>query len=667
MSKISKLFGNQLALCFNLLLALVCYTLCRVVYHIENISLFPAATFRHWAELYAGGIRFDLATLVYLNGLIIVLTLLPLHFKEASRLYYRVVKWLYVGLNGLFVVVNLMDAVYFQYTNRRTTANVLQEFDNEGNLGGIVGVEVLRHWYLVLIAVALIAGLWKCYRNPRREESTVRKGRYYLAQTLSLALMAGLCVGAARGGFAHSTRPITLSNANEYAESPIETAIVLNTPFSIIRTLGKKTFETPRYFTDPAVLEAVYNPVYRPAADARTGDRPASAGRLQPSADTVRTTPQNVVVFILESFGQEYIDGGYAPFIDSLRHEGVTFDTTIANGRKSIDGMPSVLSSIPMFVEPFFLTPASLNEVGGLADALNAKGYTTAFYHGAPNGSMGFEAFARATGFARYYGMTEYVADPATQGKADFDGMWAIWDEEFFQFFGRSLGELQEPFATALFSASSHHPFRVPERYTAVYPEESLPIHKCVRYTDHALRRFFDYARRQPWYANTLFVLTADHTSMSRGGRYGTDMGRYRVPLIFFSPNERLQAAFSRPDAAQPHTTIAQQIDILPTTLSYLGYDKPYIAFGKDLLHTPDSAAYAVNYNNGIYQYFDTEYMMQWDGRQVHALYQYRTDTLLQHNLRGTRPERENRMEQRLKAIVQQYMERMNNDRIKYK
>ena len=409
----------------------------------------------------------------------------------------------------------------------------------------------------------------------------------------------------------------------------------------MIRTIGKKPFVVPAYYKDEAAMEAVYTPVHTPA-------------------DSVQFRPLNVVVFIMESFGKEYIgalnkdlDGGaykgYTPFLDSLISESLTFEYSFANGHKSIDGMPSVLSGIPMFVEPFFLTPASMNKVSGIGGELRKKGYYTAFFHGAENGSMGFEAFSRATGFQDYYGRTEYNNDD------DFDGRWAIWDEEFFQFFADELSSFRQPFAAALFSASSHHPFVIPKRYAGKFPKGTLPIHQCIGYSDYALKRFFEKASHEPWFNNTLFVITADHTNQTEHPEYMTESGTFAVPVIFYQPGSTLKGHID---------AIAQQIDIMPTVLGYLGYDKPYISFGCDLLATPTNQTSAVNYIGGVYQYHKGRYLLQFDGKESVALYDFVSDRLLEHNLLGTLPEMQSSMESELKAIIQQYMTRMNTDKL---
>ena len=218
---------------------------------------------------------------------------------------------------------------------------------------------------------------------------------YYVTYFIALLICIPICIIGMRGGIGRDVRPITISNANQYVNRPAETAIVLNTPFSIYRTFGKKPFSVPNYYVDVAEMEAVFSPVHLPA-------------------DSLPVRDKNVVVLVLESFGKEYIGSlnqdldngnykGYTPFLDSLINQSLTFEYTFANGQQSIDGLPSVLSSIPRFIEPFFLTPASLNKLSGIGGELKKKGYHTAFFHGANNGSMGFQAYARAVGYPEYF------------------------------------------------------------------------------------------------------------------------------------------------------------------------------------------------------------------------------------------------------------------------
>ena len=634
---LNKSYSPMVAIVWNLLLIYFVYQIARCEYYFENVSYL-----NYTSDVFRGGLLFDTSAIIYTNALYILLMLLP--FRQSG--YQQCCKWLYLIINGVALAINLADSVYFQYTMRRTTTTVFSEFSNEGNLGSIFGTEFIHHWYLVLLFVGMMWLLWRLYATPKK---------HHALNLASLILIVPLCVAGIRGGFTTAVRPITISNANQYAQRPTDAALVLNTPFSLIRTIGKNVFTVPAYFENEADLEAIYSPVHHPIDSILSRN-----SRISSDSGFTR---KNIVVLIVESFGREYIGAlnkdleggkykGYTPYVDALISKSTTFRYSFCNGRKSIDGMPSILSSIPMFVEPFFLTPASMNDYTGLAGILGKEGYETAFFHGAQNGSMGFEAFARKTGFQHYYGRTEYEA---SQGTDDFDGTWAIWDEPFLQYYANEMSKLKEPFMTAVFTASSHHPFVVPEQYQQQFPEESLEIHKCIRYTDMAIGRFFETASRQPWFNNTIFVLTSDHTNMSDHAEYQSDLGGFCSPIIIYDPSQQ---------EGKTEDKIAQQIDILPTILGLLGYSKTYLAFGIDVLNTPAEDTWAVNYLNGIYQYVKYGYVLQFDGQQTKAVYKLE-DRLMKNNLLTSHPSPlTTKMERELKAIIQQYMERMTQNRL---
>ena len=640
---------------YNLLLAYVLYFIGRITFLLENWSYFSSnLTGSHLLEMQSGGLMFDTSAIMLTNSLYIVMMLLPVHQVVAKPVYQKICRGVFLAVNGLALAMNLCDAVYFQFTMRRTTTTVFDEFSNEGNLGSIFLTETFRHFYLLILFVLLLWCTYRLYRKvATNRNNEFRLWHYNVASLLSLLLIAPFVVAGIRGGFTSAVRPITISNANQYVNRPTEAALVLNTPFSLYRTIGKAVFVVPNYYSDEQEMTAIYNPIHVPN-------------------DSVPMTKKNVVVLIVESFGREYIGAlnktlengryrGYTPCVDSLIAKSITFSHSYCNGRKSIDGMPSILSSIPMFVEPFFLTPASMNHVDGIASLLAGEGYQTAFFHGAQRGSMGFQAFARSTGFQEYYGREDYDADDRFGGDDDFDGMWAIWDEPFLQYYAAKISEMKEPFMTAVFTASSHHPFAIPEKCQKRFPEENLEIHKCIRYTDMAIGKFFETASREPWFKNTIFVLTSDHTNMSDHPEYQTDLGGFCSPIIIYEPGREPEVL----------DKIAQQIDILPTVMGMLHYQKPYFGFGIDLLTTPAEDTWAVNYMGGIYQYVKNGHVLQFDGQNTRGIYAL-SDSLMKHNLmedgRWKTEDGKNilsQMERELKAIIQQYMERMTQDRLR--
>lgn len=624
------------ALLCNLFVVYVLFSLTRLVFVWCNSALYAGhLSVGYLSQLMFAGLRFDTAAILYLNCWMILVYLLPLYWKENNKKVFDVCRWLFVTINFIGIAANLCDCAYFPFTGRRTTWNVLQEFGNEGNFFTIITNEALPYWYLLVLAAVLVWGMWKLFRVS--EVSVEKLPRYYVVQSVVLAIAIVATIGGMRGGLTRAVRPITMSNANQYVHRALDAGIVLNTPFSIIRTIGKKPFVEQHYMSDDEA-KRLYSPLHLPA-------------------DSVQFKPMNVVVFILESFGKQGMVRGAMPFLTELSHKGVSFEYSYSTGRKSIDGMPSVLSSIPSFVEPFFLTSASMNELSGIAGELSRnKGYTSAFFHGAENGSMGFEAFAKATGFQSYYGRTEYNQDKRYHGDDDFDGTWAIWDEEFLQFYCDKMSELKQPFVTSVFTATSHPPYAMPERYKKKFPPTRPRLYGCIRYSDNALRLFFEKASKQSWFKNTIFVLTADHSSEPVDPQFSSDLGFYKVPIVIYAP--------SMPElSGVDKDRLMSQTDIMPTVLGLLGYDIPYVAFGQDVLNTSPEETFAVNYlpGNGYYQFLQNDWMLQFDGEKIIHAYRFKEDTLQVHDVKAQCPKV---YEERLKSLIQQYMYRMNHNQL---
>ena len=288
-----------MAVVWNLGLAYVVYMLARVVFLVKNYSYFEQGlTWGHLMEMFGGGLVFDTAAILVTNIPYIVLALL------LTGRWARWAKWAYMGINGLALAMNLADSVYFRYTMRRTTTTVFSEFQNEGNLGGIIGTEVLQQWYLVVLFGVVVYGVGKLYKESgdRSQESGDRRQetggwrqvfRWYAGQVVVLAAMAPFVVAGIRGGFTTAVRPITISNANQYVNRPVEAALVLNTPFAIYRTIGKNVFVVPEYYKSPQELEAIYSPLHK--------------GDVYACDTGVNIKKKNVVILIVESFGREYI------------------------------------------------------------------------------------------------------------------------------------------------------------------------------------------------------------------------------------------------------------------------------------------------------------------------------------------------------------------------
>ena len=577
-----RLLHTPLALLvWRIVLLYAVLMLCRTAFYLYNAAVLGPLT---WAEawpLLAGALKFDTASVVYADGVFILLSLLPLPLRE-RRWYRAVLFWYYVAVNAVLVVAtNLADTVYFRYTQKRFTADEIFFADNDNSLQ-LVGKFMAENWYLVLLWIALTALLAWGYRRRVREESIFSRGwAYYIGNTVIFAAAAGLSVAGIRGGMTRMTRPITLSNATLYTADSGKANLILSNPFCILRTIGSAGSVKYKKHFAPEELARRFTPVHQPADSA-----------------AVNLAGRNVVVFIMESMSAEhsaylcpevYADRevkGFTPFLDSLMQNGLVFKRMYANGTRSIQAMPSVLGSIPSFRTPFVLMPQSLGESRQLPAMLADKGYATLFFCGSEHGSMGFGAYARSAGVERLVSRENYEV---RHGTGDFDGYWGIWDEPFLQFMGEELAATPEPFFATLFTLSSHHPFVVPEQYAATLPDGYTRIHKGVAYDDQAFRRFFHRFGGEEWFRRTIFVFVADHVSSEKfAEKTRSYPGNMHIVGFIHTPDGALQGEVRE---------VTQQLDIMPTVLGLTGNTEPYFAFGRDVLNEPQRPRWSVSYD----------------------------------------------------------------------
>jgi phosphoglycerol transferase MdoB-like AlkP superfamily enzyme len=407
-------------------------------------------------------------------------------------------------------------------------------------------------------------------------------------------LVIGLFGVATRGGI--QLIPLGVLGASAYAE-PAYMPVVLNTPFTIIKSIGKPVLEERVFMTTPEADRSW--PVHH---DLRNGANPG----LLTLAPGQRP---NVVVIILESFSAAYsqhLSGqapGYMPFLDSLMANGLCFTQAYANGRRSIDGVPAILAAIPKLGEDAFIaSPYATAPFTSLATVLGKEGYATSFFHGGRNGTMGFDTFTRSAGYDRYVGRDEYPLE------GDDDGSWGIRDRPFLQFYAGELARMPQPFHSVLFTLSSHHPYRLAPDDAQRFTGGSMPIHPTLRYADDALRAFFRTARTMPWFSNTLFVITADHTAdLERNGQLSGSAFDLWIPLVYYMPGRLAPMQMSR-------TT--QQIDILPTTLDLIGHQAPFFSFGSSALRNTRLAS-AVSEGNATWMIVTDSVQLRSDGDRV--------------------------------------------------
>ncbi|MBC8084561.1 MAG: LTA synthase family protein, partial [Hymenobacter sp.] len=479
----------------RLALLMAVYTLLRLGFYLLNFGTFRSISTGAVLLAFGHGLRFDVSALLWLN---LPLVLLSLLVPVSARVGQQVLRGLFVLLNLVGFLLNVIDWEYFKFIGRRLSNEWSTIGDDLQRQAGQIG----RHyWYLALPLAALVYLLWRLCPMPQvpGRAPAGAGGRDWLLRGLEFCAFGGLVVLGLRGGW--QLKPLRAGAAFDQQPAVLG-HLALNSTFTVLKSFDEIPVERKNYFPATTALRPVFGAAALPA---------------RPAPDP----PSNVVLLLLESFSSEYTGvenggrGGYTPFFDSLATtpEALLMRENYANGRRSIEALPAVLAGLPSLMdEPYITSSFQTAELHGLGELLGRHGYATAMYHAGINGTMGFDTFAGIAGVQRYSGLSQY---PGGSGSPDFDGHWGIFDEPYLQFFNRELAALKPPFFATVFTLSSHEPFTVPAQYQGKFPAGTQPIHPTIAYADLALRRFFRAARQAPWYQNTLFVLTADHTSQT--------------------------------------------------------------------------------------------------------------------------------------------------------
>ncbi len=614
-------------------IAYLFYFIARVLFYIYNDHIIIVESFEEFFKLCLIGLTFDTSAILYTNALFILISLLPIK-SNSSIPFQKGMFFLYFSSNIIAYSTNFFDFIYYEFSQSRLTTTVFDIVENETNKMDLMGSFIIDYWHVfVLFFVLVFAWIYLYNKIEFKVSSHLNKYNYYGYSIIWFLFIVFVCVIGMRGGIGNATRPINMVDAHRFVKKGSHADLVLNSPFCMIRTYKKNFFQKKNFLTN-SEKNRIINPIKK-------------------FNDSIISRP-NIVLIVMESFGREYIGSfnkdkaidnyiTYTPFLDSLSRHSKIFPNSFANGRQSIEALPSILASIPSFRIPFTSSPYANQEIQSLVSVFNSLDYSTSFFHGAPNGSMGFLGLSNILGFDNYFGKNEF------NNNSLYDGYWGIWDEPFFQFMKTKIDKFKEPFFTTFFSLTSHEPFKVPLEYKDVFPVGNVQMHEVIGYSDNALREFFNSSKNEPWFKNTLFVITADHSNQFWYPFYSEGINRFAIPIIFYHPDNSFVGVNNK---------LAQQLDIFPSIIDLIGYDKPINAWGRSLFTENLDKPFSIHFSGTVYRFSMNQFTLVFDGDNVIGVYNI-DDYALNKNLINDDQIDYSFEEQYLKAFFQDYMERV--------
>jgi phosphoglycerol transferase MdoB-like AlkP superfamily enzyme len=316
-----------------------------------------------------------------------------------------------------------------------------------------------------------------------------------------------------------------------------------------------------------------------------------------PSKSLLKTNNPNVLIIVLESFTSKVIGplGGLpnvTPQLNQLVKEGVLFDRFFASGDRTDKGLISILSAYPSQPKTSLIKyPEKTQRLPFITKSFSQLGYTTSFTYGGNIGFANMESYLTNASF------DQITEDDDFDSELD-NSKWGVADHYVFEKLLEECNEATLPWFKVMLTLSSHEPFEVPMETVIMGEDEQSKFLNSCYYTDKSLGKFIETAKLQPWWENTLVVITADHGHRLPNDEAWNSKERFKIPMLW------LGGALNVSDTVIH--TIGSQTDIANTLLGQINRPNDSFAFSRDLFDgdIPPFAIYV--FNNG-YGYIDDQ------------------------------------------------------------
>lgn len=621
------------------------YALLRLGFLLSNLPFFEDAAASDIAMAFVYGLRFDIAALIGLNILPMVLYNGP--FPTRSRLYMGIVFAIFAVLNLFGVLINLADYRHYPAVQRRL---LNEPWEDTSELVGMFPQWYHEHPVLVIGGLAagalFVVMLFFAVRYlMRRIPGKNTQPRLIFCGLL----MIGLGVLGIRGGFQEGIlRP---ADAFKHSSSFAVGYLTLNSAYTTVSSRVLRPIQLVEKMPEDEARAVVREMLF--SADEELVDPDYPFMRKKTPSEPMRKL--NVVILLMESWtwanvGPQPEGGTRTPEFDALTEDGLLFTSFLSTGHKSNAAVPSILTSVPsLFRQPVIGSREELTRFRGLGSILKEHGYSTSFHYGVDKTIMGFDAYAALAGYDKYFSVEDY---PET-GETVHDGRWGIFDELYFLFTVDRMDELPKPFTSLVFSMSPHDPYILPANRKEMFAEyeSETGYQQLLRYSDFALGRFFEAARERPWFDNTVFLITADHTRFSPPNSYYESV---HVPLLIYAPG------IVEPGRDE---TIGSQADILPTILDLLHVPTVHASMGRSMLDRAERRGPVVYREQG-FGIFGNDLVLVNDLETDMGLYRYRDDIYFQQDLQHEQSDAADDLRKRLYAYLQIVTNTVRNDRV---
>jgi len=562
---------------YNLVYWLALSFVARMVFVLFYLDAYPPGSWTNLLSSFIYGFHLDLSMSSYIVAFTFLLWYIYYNFKIG--VFFKLYTGLGIVALGLILLITLADVGVYHHWAMKINITALQFAYHPREVMASIGSE--DHIpLLILIYFFLLAGfLWWWFKLVAGLKYTlIPNRRNRILSLFSFLLISGLSIIGIRGGI--QLEPINQS-AVYFSDQVIYNHTAVNATWNLMnKWINNRDGKNPYYYGTPSEIDQSIRMFYT------SGNRNVSL--VNPSGKP------NIVFIILEGFTADVIssfggEAGLTPTIDSLIQQGLIFTRFYSNGDRTYKGLPSILNGYP--TQPSSSITQNADKTGKMASmskTLSKAQYTSSFYYGGESEFANIKSYLLNTGFNKIVDIRDFPSS--------YRGLkWGVSDHYVFERLSKELNSTAQPFFSCILTLSSHEPYDIP--MDPLIKSKALPdlFRNTVYYTDWSLARFIHLSENQPWYYNTLFVLTADHGNpLPKGYTNNYDPGRFKVPLLIFGKPLNQELKGKQLDVVGSHT------DIAATVLQNMGLNSDEFVFSKNLLADSVSTGAYYTFDNGF-------------------------------------------------------------------
>lgn len=523
-----------------------------------------------YVELFSIGLRFDLILLCYLSFLpFVLITFLP------SHILYKIKKFFNFYFIFFLFLILLMELATLDFINQYDTRPNRLFLDYLIYPKEVVGTLLKSYLPSLIITIILsVIALFFAFKYGKKVFYPIESK--YKIKLLLFPFVAFLLFFGARGSLT-SKRPINASNAI-FCSDQMTNSLGLNSFYTVaFAAYSMKNEGDVKKYGKMDELEA-YTRVKK-YMDV-TEFIPSEVPFLHLQKPDVAQPKLNVVILLEESLGAEYVGclNGLklTPEFDKLSKDGILFTNLYCTGTRSVRGIEAVTSGfLPNPSESIVKLSGSQQGFFTLADAFGRQNYDTSFIYGGMSNFDNMASFFNGNGFKNIIDETDFDCDGK---KHAMKGTWGYCDEDLAvkaNDYFKNLGN--KPFFSLLFSTSNHEPFEFPEGRIKLYDKKKNTVNNAMKYADFSIGKFFELAKKEAYYKNTIFVVIADHNTRTYGKNL-VPVNKFHIPALIIAPNVEKEITYDN---------LASQMDIPSTVLALSGITTKTPMPGRNLLKLP--------------------------------------------------------------------------------